>query len=185
MKKSLLSGVGAIVLAIATSGIASASITVGNPTISGQVWTYGIQGDGLENITSGSYFTIYDFANYATGSIFAPAGWTAVAQLIGTTPSTVVVPDSGGIFNLTFTYTGATEAVPNLSGFGANTTLGTGTGTVLGWFSYQAVKISTGTNDQGDGNLLVPVSAPEPMSLALVGSGLALVGVARLRRRKA
>jgi hypothetical protein len=184
MKKSLLSLVGAAALAIVGSGIANATITVALTSESGGVWSYGISVDSLESVNSTSYFTIYDFAGYESGTIFAPAGWTDSVQLVGKTPGTVNVPDSGSLYNLTFSYTGPPTTLPGgstVSGFGADSAAPS---EVLGWFSYQAIKTSLGTPDQGDGNLEVPVGTPEPMTMSLLGGGLALLGMLRFRTKK-
>jgi hypothetical protein len=187
MKKSLITLVGAAALAIVGSGIANASITVALDSSAGGVYKYGISVDSLESLTSGSYFTIYDFAGYVANSAVAPGGWTVSEALTGLTPGTVIVPDSASIINLTFTYTGATTSGPinNLPGFNANST-DTGSNNILGWFTYQAEKTQTTTIDQGDGNLEVPgaTSTPEPISMSLLGGGLALLGMLRLRPNK-
>jgi hypothetical protein len=184
MKKSLLTLVSAAALAIAASGIANASITVALNTEAAGVWTYGISVDSLESLNSTSYFTIYDFVGYESGSIFAPAGWTDSAQLVGKTPSTTSVPDSGSLVNLTFYYVGPPTTLPGgsvVNGFGADSAAPS---QVLGWFSYQAIKTSLNTADQGDGNLEVPLGTPEPMTMSLLGGGLALLGMLRFRRNK-
>jgi hypothetical protein len=184
MKKSLLTLVSAAALAIAGSGIANASITVALTSDVAGVFTYGISVDSLESVNSTSYFTIYDFAGYESGTIFAPAGWTSSAALVGKTPSTVIVPDSGSLYNLTFSYVGPPTSLPGgtvVNGFGADSTAPS---EVVGWFSYQAIKTSLATIDQGDGNLEVPTGTPEPMTMSLVGGGLALLGMLRFRSKK-
>jgi hypothetical protein len=185
MKKSLLTLVSAAALMIAASGIANASITVVLTSDVAGVWTYGISVDGLEHLDSSSYFTIYDFAGYEAGTIFAPAGWSDSVQLTGKTPATVSVPDSASITNLTFYYTGPPTTLPGgstVGGFGADSAAASNS--TSGWFSYQAIKTALGTTDQGDGNLEVPVGTPEPMTMSLLGGGLALLGALRFRRNK-
>ena len=186
MKKSLITLVGAAALALMGSGIANASITVAlNSEVAG-VFTYGISVDALESLNNTSFFTIYDFAGFETGTAFSPAGWSVSVQLTGVTPPTVAVPDSATLENLTFTYTGPPATLPGgtvVNGFGADST---DTATAIGWFFYKAIKTSLGTPDYGDGNLEGPTatSVPEPVSMSLLGGGLALLGMLRLRRNK-
>jgi hypothetical protein len=192
MKKSLLKVLSAAVMTVAGAVLANASITVSNPVVSGGgpnfTWAYGISGDGQEqlNATVPTFFTIYDFAGYVAGSIFAPAGWTATTQLVGTTPSGQIIPDSPSILNLVFTYNGAIAPVPTIaagpSGFGALSTLVQANPN--GFFTYQAQKITNLTaSDQGQGPTSVPTAIPEPLSMTMLGGGLALIGMLRFRRK--
>jgi hypothetical protein len=190
MKKSLL----AAVLAIAASGIANATIKVDTPTITsvagGSAWNYFVNGDGVETaVNTTTYFTIYDFAGYIASSAVAPIGWSVSVQNVGVTPVGVTVPDSPALVNITWTFTGQNGTpipVSQVGGFIADSSDPT-TSTTLGYYTYQAFNPSPGvnTNDAGYGQVLTPSAVPEPMSMALVGAGLALVGVARLRRRNA
>lgn len=191
MKKVLM-----IVFAgLVTVGLASADITValvdpGGVTGSGPdfTWNYEISVSSLEelvagSLTTGSYFTIYDFADYVPGSIVAPTGWTDSVQLTGITPSTQAPTDSGTVENLTFYYTGATNTpTGEVTGFSAESTLGSVAGN-SGNFTYQASKtpIAGGGIDQGIGVIEVPTATPEPVTTGLIG--LALVGMAVARRK--
>jgi hypothetical protein len=189
MKKSLFSAFGAAILALAAVGTANASITVGGvPTITGgpgaYVWTYSSALDASESITSGSYFVIYDFAGYVSGSVFAPTGWTASVQLVGPLPAGQGLPDNSTLENLVFTYTGANATGPigSLGSFGATSVYGGSSANKNGVFAYTAVNTGLGSNDEGQGNTETP-TVPEPMTMSLVGGGLALLGAIRLRRK--
>jgi len=193
MKKSLLSVLGATVLAIATSGIANATIFVDNPIVTtiaaGSMWNYSINGDGAETVVNNqSYFTIYDFAGYIASSAVAPSGWSVSVQNVGITPSNQIVPDSSSLVNITWTFIGISGTplpVAPIGGFIADST-DPAAATTLGYYTYLAYNPSLSATDQGQGRALTPSSSvPEPTSMALVGGGLALVGIARLRRRKA
>src|SRR4051794_8765043 len=110
MTKSLVLGL----LAVAgTAFIAKGSIGLEEPSITGTnasfTWNYSgtiFQG---ETITPGSFFTIYDFGNFAAASDSEPTGWSFSSALAGTTPiGTPTVKDNPSILNLTWTYTGNT-----------------------------------------------------------------------------
>ncbi|CAN5597477.1 hypothetical protein BH20VER1_BH20VER1_10080 [soil metagenome] len=64
-----------------------------------------------QEVRTGNYFTIYDFAGFVPGSATQPAGWLFSSSLIGVTPPTVLPNDDPGIFNLTWTYVGTTTLI--------------------------------------------------------------------------
>jgi len=174
---------------LVTVGLANAAITPALVNVTGSgpyTWNYEISVDNLEELVANtSYFTIYDFAGYVSGTIEAPAGWTDSVQLIGITPSEENPTDSGTLENLTFTYTGPTTSVgpiTDLTGFSAESTLGSVYETG-GTFTYQATKTPAagGGLDQGIGSIEVPTATPEPVTTGLIG--LALVGMAVARRK--
>jgi hypothetical protein len=160
------------------------------------IWTYAANLSSGQ-VLNGDGFTIFDFGGYVAGSIFAPAGWTAVAQLTGSVlgvappPSN---PDNPALFNLLFTRSGATvgpEIIGALSlgNFGATTT-STGT-TFVGWSSRDHFPMghppSPGT-DHAD--IILAPDAPRTVpdggaTVALLGIALgALEGMRRLIRAR-
>lgn len=84
--------------------------TLSSTTPSGSdfLWNYSSNVTVDQMVTSGDFFTIYDFGAYNAGSNLQPAGWTFSSSLIGTTPSLVTPGDDASILNLTWTYTGTT-----------------------------------------------------------------------------
>lgn len=135
-----------------------------------------------------AFFTIYDFAGYVAGSIVAPTNWSASAQLVGQTPVGVTVPDDPNVWNLTFTYTGAatiTGIGQTFTGFSAESIYSQVNNN--GAFSQQSTKNagpSSGGRDFGAGPESVPMSSvPEPSTLLMLGTGIALLS-ARLIARK-
>ncbi len=136
-----------------------------------------------------AFFTIYDFAGYVAGSIVAPAGWTASAQLVGVTPIGVTVPDDPNVWNLTFTYVGTSTIIgtgQTFTGFSAVSTDSIVNNS--GFFSQQSTKNAgpaTGGRDFGAGPESVPMSSvPEPSTMLMLGAGLALVAAKLVARKR-
>jgi hypothetical protein len=138
---------------------------------------------------TGTFFTIYDFEGFlaVTG---LPAGWSAVENLVGLTPSSVSsqVIDNPSVMNITFIYTGPVvngDAI--LTGFQITDSFNSLNAN--GSFSSQSTKTGQsvdGTTDQLVGSIAIPTIAvviPEPASLTLAGIGLA--GLLALRKRLA
>jgi hypothetical protein len=144
------------------------------------VWTY------AAHLTSGQAmngdgFTIFDFGGYVAGSIFAPVGWTAVAQLTGSVLGVAPPgsnPDNPALFNLLFTRSGGTVgptiADINLGNFGATTT-DTGT-TFVGWSSRD--HFPTGNPPLPGTDHADIILAPAPGAVPDGGATVALLGIA-------
>lgn len=155
------------------------------------VWNYAIDITSNQQVTTGDFFTIYDFGPFIANSNVQPTDWTFSSAFVTPPPSGTTPPDDPSLENLTWTYTG-TAPIP--------------TGTHLGDFSvtiattqfdevppmrntYFAAQ-GTRANDPTDtkvsnvGQVPAPVPIPEPTTLSL----LALAGVGSalraIRRRK-
>ena len=131
---------------------------------------------------AGTFFTIYDFAGFVSVSGL-PAGWSAVENLLGVTPSAVTqqVVDNPGVVNVTFYYTGpVVNGDATITGFKLVSSFNNLNAT--GSFSSQSTKSDNGFTDQLAGTLAVPVAVviPEPSTLAFMAIGL----VSLLARRK-
>lgn len=170
------------------------------------VWTYGLQlssdqdvVSGLppvanpvphEDLSFGSFITIFDFAGYVDGSCTGPQGWTCLVQNVGFTPDDVTPNDDIDLPNLTWTYNNG----PTISGspdgrdlgqFGASSIYGTAT---LVSYAARGVKnngaaIGTVADNVGETTGPQAMAVPEPGSLALAGLALALMVAPPLRRR--
>lgn len=175
------------------------ALDAGSPSFSGGLWTwsYQISVDANESLNPGAngsatclagqtpcntFWTIYDLGGLQTGTETTPGGWGYVENSIGITPSGQLIPDAGGYLNITFYYTGATQTGPITSIDGFTFKSSTGTLNPDGIFTYQATKIQNGKPDQGQGNVDVPATVPEPASVMLIGGGL--VGLAFFRRKR-
>jgi MYXO-CTERM domain-containing protein len=180
-----LRGIVSVGLLVASIGVASANLTptLDSVTPSGSdfKWTYTAGVDAVQKVLTGDYFTIYDFAGF-TGVSGAPAGWTLLTALVGTTPASVLPEDDGGIPNLTWVRTGGTITGPaDLGLFWANSGYSE---TVTDSFTGIAHRISDGSPIANVGTVEVPSGTPEPCSMALLGVG-ALPLLRGLRRRRA
>ena len=141
------------------------------------IWTYTADLSSGQ-VMNGDGFTIFDFGGYVSGSIFAPAGWTAVAQPTGSVLGVLPPasnPDDPALFNLLFTRVGGTvgptSGVINLLNFGATTT-DTGQ-TFVGWSSRDHTPTGAVGTDHAD-----IISAPAPARVPDGGATVALLGIA-------
>jgi hypothetical protein len=137
---------------------------------------------------TGSFFTIYDFNQYISGSCVSPTGWTCTVQNVGYTPDAVnpvAPPDAASVVNLTWTYTtGATLiGALEINGFSAQSAGNIMTLTSFSSRTTKNVGPQAGTLIDNVGNVAAPVSLPEPTSVGLLG--LALAGLAVRRRKSA
>lgn len=143
-----------------------------------------------QNLTFGSFMTLFDFTDYIPGTCVGPVGWTCTAQLVGFTPDDVSPNDDPLVPNLTWTYTSGPilSGQPNgldLGTFSAQTTLG-----LEGPVSYAArgVKNSgsaSGTIADNVGTTRGPLAVqtvPEPASMVLATAALGLLGWTRRRK---
>lgn len=150
-------------------------------------WNYTATVTNDQQVVSGNFFTIYDFSSISPIVTAAPAGWTFTTALVGNTPPDVVPVDSPTLFNITFTYTGATIVGPQPLGtfsITSNTNqLRSGYFTAMG---TRSTGPNAGTPVDNVGRLSVPV--PEMSALApLIGvCGIGAVGaLSSLLRRRA
>jgi len=140
-----------------------------SPSGNTTVWSYQIDITVDEQVTSGDFFTIYDFGHFIAGSSVQPSGWTFSSSLVGTTPAGVAPPDDPTLENLTWTYSGS--AIPTSSGVGpfSISTVGAQFEPSLrtGYFAAQATNATSGNpgtkiNNVGRISIPAPVPVPEP-----------------------
>jgi PEP-CTERM motif len=145
-----------------------------------------------ENLTFGSFLTLYDFAGYVAGSCVGPAGWSCTDQMSGFTPDDVNPNDDPLLPNLTWTYTtGATiTGQPNgvnLGSFSAQSIYGDAREVSYAARGVKNNGASAGSIADNVGDTVGPAAnaVPEPASFALVGAALGLMGWARRRKTAA
>jgi hypothetical protein len=177
------------VLFFATQSNAGLLPTVTTITPDGEKfrWTYAIVLPTDSRLTTGNYFTIYDFAGFVPGSNFEPADWSFSSQLLGITPTGVVPSDDPTLPNLTWTYTGPTiDGQVGLANFWALSDFDQPS---EGHFTARTLRSADNIGDSNITDTLVPVPAvppavPEPTTLTLLGLGLPLIGLMRYCRRE-
>ena len=154
------------------------------------VWNYTINITSDQQVTTGDFFTIYDFGPFVMGSNLQPTGWTFSSAFVTAPPSGGNPPDNATLENLTWTYTG-TAIIPTGTHLG-NFSVAVATpqfqevpSTRAGYFAALATRNDGGGSKISNvGQVPVPVPIPEPTTLSL----LALAGVGSalraIRRRK-
>jgi len=185
-----LSRLGGTALAVAGAfGVgktASAALIGLAPNVSSGTWTYQVDLSAGAQVQNGDEFIIYDFGGYNTGSIAAPAGWTATAQLLTPPPVGVVLAniDDPTLNNLVFVRNGGTvinggASEISLGNFSATTSF---TSSTFDSFAYQDHSNANPNGPPGTRQASIPVAAvPEPAALGIAASGL---GLLTLRRRR-
>jgi hypothetical protein len=183
MKRSLVL-VSCLVAVAAVRGDIIPSFVGTTPSGGNTVWGYQIDITSDAKITTGDFFTIYDFGPFIAGSNVQPSGWTFSSSLVGPTPSGVAPPDDPNLLNLTWTYSGPTISTSSGIGPFSVTIAGTQTQTQSSYFAAQSTRETEGTKLNNVGRIPVPAPIPEPTTLSLLALGVAGAAIRTLRRRK-
>jgi hypothetical protein len=157
------------------------------PSGGNTVWSYQINVTSDQSVTTGDYFTIYDFGSIVPGSNVQPIGWTFSSLLVGPTPAGTLPPDDANILNLTWTYSGPTiPSGTNLAPFSVMTAgFQELSPTRNSFFAAQATRTmgpDAGTKINNVGQIPVPVPIPEPSTVSLIV--IASLAAAVYRRRR-
>jgi hypothetical protein len=157
------------------------------------VWSYTIDITSGQNVTTGDFFTIYDFGPFIAGTAVQPSGWTLSSSFLGVTPSQTLPSDDPAILNLTWTYTGPTIVGLGLGPFSVNIAGVTSSPVPFrtSHFAAEATQIGSGDKVDNVGQISVPVlgpTVPEASTFSLFVSASGLIGVgwivSRLRKRQ-
>lgn len=190
---ALMAAVGLLSLATpARAGLLPVNVTV-LPEAGAYRWTYAVVVPTNQYVTSGDYFTIYDFEGLVNGTstVTMPDGWSVAVQKIGKTPGLTTPTDDPNKDNLTFTYTG--DPVFGGVGLGNFSAASTMNEVANGMFTSRVHRASDDKTEdsitfadvprpgQGGGP---PSETPEPATVVLLGMGLPALGLARVIRRK-
>ena len=177
----------------AQAGLLPSSVTV-FPEAGNFRWQYAVVLPTDMKLQSGDYFTIYDFAGLVPGSVVTPdSNWMVGVQNTGKIPALLKPTDDANIPNLVFTYTGPTIPAGQLGlgNFMVTSVLGDSSRVEVS-FTAETNRSSDGlkdrnitTTDAPGGDVKPPPGVPEPATLLLAGLGLPLLGLAKLRKKKA
>lgn len=192
MKKSFL----ITLIAFATTGSAVRADIIPSfagttPSGTNTVWSYHIDITTDAQVTTGDFFTIYDFGPFIAGSNTQMVDWKFSSSLVTAPPFGTIPPDDPNIANLTWTYTGTTpipaSSVPGLFSVTVATSQFQGhPQTGNGYFAAQATRVPG--NDSGKlnnvGRISVPVPIPEPTTVSLIALAAAGSALKAIRRRR-
>ena len=172
------------------------------------LWTYHVSVQDKVHVQPGDYFTIYDYQGAVSGSDSAPPFWNlSIANSTGILGSRTTPNDDAHLPNYTWTYAGSSD-LP--SGWAGDFSLVSKFHDAASSdFSFVAVAHRNDNNrpyqnitsvevpvpvgepppPPGDGNPPPgggnpPPGAPEPATLVMLGCGLPILGLLKLRRRK-
>jgi len=154
------------------------------------VWSYTIDITSGQNVTTGDFFTIYDFGPFMTGTGVQPSGWALSSAFVGVTPSQTLPPDDPAILNLTWTYSGSTLTGTGLGPFSVTIAGVTPSPAPIrtSHFAAEGTQISSEDKIDNVGQISVPVIVPEASTFSLFVGASGLMGVcwiiSRLRKHQ-
>lgn len=159
------------------------SVTGSSPTFT---WNYKANVTADQTITSGDFFTIYDFSSIMPTTTTQPAGWTFSTSLLGPTAPLTTPTDNPALWNITWTYSGSPIVGPFALGVFSVVTNTDQLKT--GQFTAEATRSSgqpeAGSKISNIGNVTVPV--PESSALfPIIGVCAAALFSTLLRRQRA
>lgn len=162
----------------------------GSPIAAPGGWEFSYQGNfsSGEGVKTGSTLVIYDFAGYVPGSVFSPyADIAASAELVSVgLPTNPDFTDDPSLYNLRFTYTGATTldlSNTSFAGLAARSVL---SGILVDGFAAITTKTTgglAGRNVYSAGPIEIPSAVPEPAMWGMMLFGFGMAGAAMRRRR--
>jgi hypothetical protein len=192
--KKILSLLGCLVAITVVRGDIIPTFTGTSPG-SGTNTTFNYQIDITtdQQVTTGDFFTIYDFGPFIAGTNMQPAGWTFSSSLVTPPPSGVNPPDDPTLENLTWTYTGS-ATIPTGSNLGpfavtkATSQFQEGPQLSLSYFAARATRstdpVGTKIDNAGRISVPAPVPIPEPTTISLLVFGALGAATRAIRRRK-
>jgi hypothetical protein len=179
----------------ATGAQASILVSLDHVAASGSSfdWVYNVNLEPDQLMTTGDYFTVYDFKGlqkeqFTPGATVSDRTFAVTEHALGPTPSFLTPMDSASLTNVNVKLTEGANIVP-AAGAGevslGQLTLTSNIGVAGPPISFTAKALQQGTNMPAlnIGTVNGPGAVPEPATVSLLGAGLLAVGVAALRRR--
>ena len=157
------------------------SVTGSSPNFT---WNYTANVTVDQTVNAGDFFTIYDFSSIMPTTHSEPTGWTFSTSLLGPTPANVSPTDNPNLWNLTWTYNGASP-ITGSAALGMFSAVTNTDQLKTGQFTAQWTRTSgpeAGSKVNNIGNVTVPV--PESSSLLPIIGVCVAAALSRLVRRQ-
>jgi hypothetical protein len=157
------------------------SVTGSSPNFT---WNYSANVTVDQTVNAGDFFTIYDFSSIMPTTHSEPTGWTFSTALLGPTPTNVSPTDNPNLWNLTWTYNGASP-ITGSAALGMFSAVTSTDQLKTGQFTAQGTRTSgpeAGSKVNNIGNVTVPV--PESSSLLPIIGVCVAAALSRLVRRQ-
>ena len=193
-----LSALGMAALALSSASFAKADVLtfINLSSIVGNQYTYTVDLVTPQELLSGASGAQFGTLYNVDGTVTATTGLLATSAFRFSTGNFASTPALGqpsvglvaGNTDIRYTFNPASATIPEPTA--GVTVLGTftvtaaaGAGSVITSYDGSAYNATNSLQDGNSGPIIAPSTIPEPISMSLLGGGLALLGLVRLRRK--